>query len=346
MIHHKKHTNIRVFSILIPMQWKKYALKFMRSLITFMHVQLFITLVSMPILLYWGMPLSLLSFAGNFFFGPILTAFLFLSSIIFFCQLLGIPSGIFIFLLEKITHYWLSFMQIPSHAALIALPKPPFIFACCIALIAFGILHCKKIDTPLKGIGAYLALLLFSGIALAFSTKWAPSVQTLACNKGEVTIIYQKQLILIDPGFIGQRLSAPNWCEYTLMPHLAKEYGTTIIDHFIVLQPNGIVFDALVRLLGKITIKRIYLPVWQGTLPKQWWRHYFALLRQCQETGCTLIRMPNQGQRTLYLEKDTIAINALETTISSHEFLYSGYCVSGKVEGKEISIKSKKIDMK
>lgn len=324
----------------------QYLGRFAHSLLTFMHVQLFITLISMPILLYWGMPLSILSFAGNFLFGPILTLFLLFSSLIFFCELLHIPATIFIFLLEKLTHYWLAFMQIPSHSMLVALPKPPFIFACIIALVAFAILHCKKIDTSSKSIAAYSALLLCSGIALAFSSHWAPCIQTVACNKGETTLIYQKQLVLIDPGFIGQRLSAPNWCEYTLMPYLAKEYGTTTIDHFIVLQPNGIIFDALARLLEKITIKKIYMPVWQGTLPKHWWRHYFRLLQQCKNADCDLIRLPQAGTRTLYLDKDILTITTLEHTISSHEFSYSAYCITGRVDNKEINIKSRKIDNK
>ena len=73
------------------------------------------------------------------------------------------------------------------------------------------------------------------------------NIDSLACNKGTVTIIASSnQLIVIDPGVIGRRLSAPSWCEYTLMPHLVKKYGTTVIDQLIILQPNKIIFDALV----------------------------------------------------------------------------------------------------
>lgn len=324
------------------MQVHTFARKCMRSLVTFIHVQLFITLISMPILLYWGMPLSFLSFAGNFLFSPILTAFLLLSSLIFFCSLAGIPSGPLVFLLEKLTHYWVALMKIPSHAALMALPKPPLIFACGIALVTLAILHCRKIDTPAKGIAAYSGLLIFSGLALAMSARWSPAVQTLACNKGEITIMFQKQLVVIDPGVIGQRLSAPNWCEYTLMPFLVKEYGTTTIDHFIVLQPNGIVFDALARLLEKVTIKKLYLPLWEGTLPKHWWRHYFNLVERCKKYNCQLIRL-SQVPRTLYLERDTLTIKPTHTQIKSHDFSYTGYMVTGNIEKQEIRITATKL---
>lgn len=325
------------------MQVYTYARKWMRSLITFLHVQLFITLISMPILLYWGMPLSLLSFAGNFLFSPILTIFLLLCSLIFFCGLLGIPAGIFIFLLEKLSHYWVLLMQMPSHGALVALPKPPLIFACAIALLTLGILHCKKINTPAKGIMAYSGLLVFSALALTLSARWAPAIQTLSCNKGQITLIYQKQLVIIDPGVIGQRLSAANWCEYTLMPQLVKEYGTTTIDHFIVLQPNGIIFDTLAHLLEKVTIKKLYLPVWEGTLPKHWWRSYFNLLDQCKKHNCTLIRLC-QSSKTLYLEHDKIIICPLQKRISSHDYTYQGYTVTGTVQGHELGITSTKLN--
>ena len=325
------------------MQLSNYARTFGLSIITFMHVQLFITLISMPILLCWGMPLSLLSFAGNFFFGPILTAFLLLSSLIFFCALLAIPNGLLIYALEKLTWLWMKIMHLPSSQTLVALPKPPLAVAFGLAAIAVLILHCKKIDTPFKGIAAYTCALLLSGLFLAFTTRWAAPVQTLNCHSGEVTLIYQnKQLMLIDPGVIGQRISAPNWCEYTLMAHLAKEYGTTKIDYLIALQPNGVLFEALTHLLDKIEIKKIYLPVWAGTFPAHWWRHYFKFIEQCNKRGCALIRLYPEDFRTLYMGDESLKITALDTVLTNHEYTYPAFAVSGTICQQTIELYSRK----
>ncbi len=325
------------------MQLGNFTRKTIRSLITFLHVQLFLTLISMPILVCWGMPLSVLSFAGNFFFGPILTAFLLLCSLIFFCQILYIPNGILIYALEKLTHGWLAIMQLPSFSALVALPKPPFLISALIIASALFILHCKQINTPFKSILAYSGALIISGLLLTLSAHWSMSVQMVSCNAGEVTIIYHhKQLIVIDPGVIGQRINATSWCEYTLMPHLAKEYGTTTIDALIVLQPNGIVFEALGMLLEKIRIKKIYLPLWQGKLPSHWWRHYYHLVEQCKAHECMLARLSDQDARTLYLGKQTIGINPLPERITHREYTYPAYVVTGTIDEQKIEVYSQK----
>jgi hypothetical protein len=325
------------------MQVSKHLRTLGRSIITFMHVQLFITLISMPILLCWGMPLSWLSFAGNFFFGPILTVFLLLSSLIFFFQLLAIPNGILIYALEKLTHFWMMIMHLPSCQSLVALPKPPLAIAFIIACIAVLILHCRQIDTPLKGIAAYSFILVISGLFLTFTTRWSAPVQTLSCHSGEVTLLYHhKQLALIDPGVIGQRISAPNWCEYTLVPFLAKEYGTTKIDCLIALQPNGVLFDALHHLLDKIEIKKIYLPYWEGKLPAHWWRSYYKFTEQCKKTGCTLIRLTGQDLRSVYIGTELITINPLDSRIVNHEYTFPAFAISGTILDHKIDLFSRK----
>src|SRR5437763_195216 len=88
-------------------------------IIRFVQLQLFITLFSLPLLISWGIPLSLLSPLGNLIFGPVLTIFLFLSSLIFFSELIGIPNGLLIALLEKITTWWLCIMHANTQSWLV-----------------------------------------------------------------------------------------------------------------------------------------------------------------------------------------------------------------------------------
>ena len=312
------------------------------KVIKFIHIQLFITLVSIPILLCWGIPISLLTFAGNFFFTPILTAFLFFSSLIFFCQLLHIPNGIFIYCLEHITHWWLWIMHWGTKRCLVALPLPTIAIIIAIPLLALGILHHKKINTPLKSITWYGLLLVIIYAYLKLMAPTATTIDTLDCNKGIVTsIMHKKQLVLIDPGVIGRRLSAPSWCEYTLMPYLVKKYGTTTIDHLIVLQPNKIIFDALISLLEKVTIKNIYLPLWDGKLPLYWWRAYAHLRDVCKRTDCKLIRVAKKPL-SISLNDFKICITPLEKQITMDEFNYPVLQVQANIDNYELTLYSAK----
>ena len=313
-------------------------------LIRFIHLQLFITLISIPILLYWGMPISALSFAGNLLFSPILTAFLLLSSLTFFLQIAHIPNSWLIYCLEQITRWWLALMQWGSSGLLIALPLPSVALLILIALLALAILHHKKVDTAYKGIICYSLLLCAVGGYLKFCGMPLTSINTLACNKGHITIIKaHNQLIIIDPGVIGRRLSAPSWCEYTLLPHLAKQYGANSIDHLIVLQPNRIIFDALASLQEKICIKNLYLPLWEGQLPFYWWRSYSILRKQCSAKQCKLIRIASRPLN-LQLESAQIQIDPLDAMIEMDGFSYPCLHVHGTIDNQELDIYSAKYE--
>src|SRR5262245_46384432 len=111
----------------------------MAYIVRFIHVQLFITLISLPILIAWGMPISLLTFAGNLLLSPVLTVFLLLASLIFFCHMLFIPCGILIKLLEQVTSWWLHAMMVGNNSWLIALKLPSCIFLVFIFIGTLGI---------------------------------------------------------------------------------------------------------------------------------------------------------------------------------------------------------------
>lgn len=310
-----------------------------KHLVSFIHLQLFITLISIPILLSWGMPISLLTFAGNFLFSPILTVFLLLSSLVFFCEILSIPNGILIWFLEKITHWWLWLMQFAGHSVLLPFAMPSIAMLILIFLLTLAILHHKKIQTPFKAIACYSILLGLTCAYLALPAYSSNRMTSIDCNKGTVHIFkHNNQIVIIDPGVIGRRLSAPSWCEYTLMPALAKQLGTNTIDHLIVLQPNRIIFEALINLQEKICIKNIYIPFWQGEMPSFWVRSFMALKRSCQKHACTLIRL---GNKPITISNCT-TITPLKNQIMVNEFGYPAFHVSVTIDKKTVSFYSAK----
>ena len=167
-------------------------------------------------------------------------------------------------------------------------------------------------------------------------------MQELPCNKGAITLINtHKKLIVVDPGVIGRRLSAPSWCEYTLMPHLVKIYGTTTIDHLICLQPNKIIFEALTSLQEKMTIKNLYLVRWTGKIPLHWWISYKKLLTQCQNKHCT-VTFIYQYPKKINDTDLAISIIPLSQIITMPEFSYPCLQVHALADNQPLDIYSAK----
>ena len=321
------------------MDFKKILQKQKNKILNFIQLQLFITLISLPILVAWGLPLSLLTVVGNFVFSPFLTIFLLVSSIIFFCQLLYIPNVLFIYLLQIITRAWLFCMKTVPNYCLVSFALPSPLLLALIPTAALAVLHHKKINTSTKGILAYSILLISAYSLLSLYAKTKDHVRDLECNNKKITTInYNNYTIVVDPGVIGRRISAPNWCQYTLIPHLAKSYGTSTIDYFIVLQPNKIIFDALLLLLEKNCINHIYLPSWKGKFPFAWYKSFKQLQSTCKEKniGLTLLSTKEITQRIH--NTSLFTLTPLHNTIANKDFEYPAFSFTSSIDKHQQAI--------
>jgi beta-lactamase superfamily II metal-dependent hydrolase len=277
-----------------------FFLKLYNKFLIFIHIQLFITLISLPFLIWWGLPLSLASPLGNLIFAPFLTLFLLLSSIIFFCELFYIPNNLLIILLEHITHFWLAICQMGSRSWLIALKKPSLIIILLIFITAFAILHHKKLGDIRINTLMLLCLFSFSCVYLKNNPGCDIRTNFIACAKGRLEIIQTStQTILIDPGVLGTRISAPQFVLYNLVPELTKQ-GINYIDYVITNNISVMTFRALAQLCRKIIIKKIYMPAWIGTenYNQIWqaWEELLAISKKC-------------NTQIILLEKDIITLN-------------------------------------
>lgn len=320
-----------------------YLQRFSKNLINFIHIQLFITLISIPILLCWGMPISVLTFAGNFLLSPILTLFLLLSSLIFFCELLHIPNTFLIYLLEKTCSWWLWLMRYGTKDYLVALAQPSIILIIAIPVCALLILHFKKNNNPIRGIIAYSTLMIITLLVLKYNTKRVEPISTFECNNGAVTLVAcNNQITLIDPGVIGRRLSAPSWCEYKLIPHLTKTFGTTTIDHLIIMQPNKIIFDALSDLIEKITIHHMCIPLWEGKIPQRWWNSYARFRRKCVQHEIKISYLGAQSYTLNLGVQNQLIITPLQERIKLENCSYAILDLEGKIEDLNLKVYSAK----
>ena len=220
-------------------------------------------------------------------------------------------------------------MKTDRYPWLFGFKKPSLIIAFAIPILALLVLHFKRLHSTYISIVCYCTLLIISFSYLKYiDAADRKPLQSIPCNKGSVTLIHvENQLILIDPGVIGQRISAPSWIEYTLMPDIIKTTGKTEIDLVIVLQPSLMTFQAMQTLVSKMRVHTLYLITWQGTAPKNWWRSFFAFNTAMNEHATTLHRV-GTNEINIPLSNGTITITPLEQTIKDKELSYQAVKVT------------------
>ena len=125
----------------------KYTATYFRHyILDLLNIQLFVTLISLPIFIAWGIPIPLSSILGNLIFSPFLTMHIFLSSLIFMGALFDISCTPLLWLLDKLSITWitlLTYFPTPLQVGFPALSMPALL---AIAIITLLILH--KSDTP------------------------------------------------------------------------------------------------------------------------------------------------------------------------------------------------------
>lgn len=292
-------------------KYKHYYQTFLKSI----QLQLFISFISLPFLIGWGLPVSLLTPISTLIFGPFLTCFLLISSLIFFLELFYLPNELCIWCLEHITNIWFTFLNLEQKTWLIGFTQPPMIILFCIPCIALAIIHSKKITSLSLRIFT-LALLLG---ATCFTLKFFPyatnhdNVTKIACNKGEITLInHNNSIILIDPGFLAARPSYESFISYTLMPHILQTTGSMHIDHLIISKFNKRILDALQFLATKISIKNLYIPAWKGKIPFFAWQSYLQLKKIITDNNGKIFSL-SYKKRIAITQSHTLFIEPVST---------------------------------
>lgn len=312
-----------------------------KFLVRSIQMQLYLTLISGPILVYWGLPVSVASPLGNILFHPLLTAFLFLSSLIFFCQILHIPNSIFVCALQKTSHSFHYLLGLGTQQWLMGFAKPPLWILLALPIATGLIFCCKKTRTPYRSIGCLLALSVLFGVYLKYTSNPLP-VTSIPCNRGHISLLYTgNQTILIDPGVLGARLSSSSWVEFTLVPTIIKMTGKTTIEHLIILQPSQLTFDALCALANACHVKRIYMPLWQGLMSQGQKRSYAQFMESVKTNNIKLIRI--KSEMALEIGTATLTITPQPKTIKSQEIEYNAWHVSGIIQGNSINCYSQKL---
>jgi hypothetical protein len=223
--------------------------------------QFFLSLFSWPILLWWGLPLSWLTLLGNLFFNPFIMVFLLFSVFLFFFELLGLPSGIWVFLLEQLTSLWLWLVAWGSHRALVAFPCPPAWFLALMPLGAVTIAYSWRKFLLKRTV--LLGLFLFCmGIFLKLLFVASPGIYSVSAGQRSLRFVYTgDQAFLIDQDAVlrngGGLIS---WVDFKLRPFLVKKFGLTSCDALIIMRPTQARLKAAAVVARRLRIPVIMVP--------------------------------------------------------------------------------------
>ncbi|MGE0009296.1 MAG: hypothetical protein AB7F19_02035 [Candidatus Babeliales bacterium] len=316
---------------------------FYLKLLSFIHIQLFVSIVSLPILISWGLPVSTLAPLGNFIFGPFLTLFLGISCIIFFTELCYIPNGIFIWCLEQITQLWLYLLSHASSTWLLSFKTPSPWFFVALLLATIAIVYHKKLQSLHTSSFCFAFLLGIAYLYLVFLNVPKYAIAPIPCNNAHITIIKTpKSFSIIDPGIIGRRISAPSWIEYSLLPTLRSQYGIQTIDNIVLLAPGIVLFDAITELIRIMPIKNIYVPLWQGESPLGLTSAYKKMKDAATRHGIKIHRIGKKSQELILDNESTLSIMPLDAQCTYRTIKYSAIKIIGQLPEDTITLYSSK----
>lgn len=236
------------------MQQRLQSLK--TSFLFFLELQLLISIVILPILIAWGLPISTMSIVGNLVFAQFLTAFIFVSALLFTSDLLGIPNSLIACALEWITNIWHYFLSFGSAHWLVGFSSWILPISALCAIAACMLYHFKNNSQNYRI--AWLTMLCLT----------TPIIHTLFQPQQIHTVVVQgrQKMLLIkthgkiyafDCGALGARPSSQSWIEYTLAPTMVKTMGATHIDTLILCKSNSRTDEAVTALVQHIPTQHI-----------------------------------------------------------------------------------------
>lgn len=229
--------------------------KIKTSFLFFLELQLLISIVMLPILIAWGLPISTMTIIGNLIFSQFLTVFILLSAILFTCDLIGIPNNLIVVCLEWTAHAWHYLLSFGSAHWLVGFASFMFPFSCFAAICACA-MYTQRFSQNKR---ILMLIILCASIPLTNYIFQKPCLQTTVLQgKQKMHIIKSNGFIYaFDCGALGAHPSSQSWIEYTLAPTMIKTMGATHIDTLILCKSNSRTQSATKTLTDLIPVDRI-----------------------------------------------------------------------------------------
>lgn len=251
-----------------------------RYFIIHIQIQFFITLLSLPLLMCWGMPLSLASIAGNIIFAPIMALFLGICSLLFITEIFSVPNRAIVFFLEKITTFLVALLGFGNKRWLIGFAKPPTLIMLLIPLFTIACLMHPLCRTPLRRISLFS--LIFCAIIVYgyYSAKPDGKESFFMPNTNEkiqVILHENRTYTLHDSGYFNTKVSPDKYINFELKPYFIQKGGIPFFKK-IVLDKTGIrSLQALLTLCTFCTIEDVFVRKPKSKISKKFWTLFYRL---------------------------------------------------------------------
>jgi len=248
----------------------------------FILSQLIITLVLLPILVCWGLEISLAGIIGNLIFAPFLIIFLMLSTLIFFTEFFGVYNIPLVYLLNKFTLFWDALLEQGSKSWLIGFIKPPTILLLPVTILAFIAIKHPSVKTFIQ---KFLVLSFCLILMVLFLNCWPVKKENFFTFNDKLLISKNPdgKITIIDKGFFNKTKTIEKAAEFEVKPFLVQNLGTTKIDNLIIQKTSGKSFNGAKQFCKILNVKKVTLPFFTDKLNTQGWRLFFELRRFLSE---------------------------------------------------------------
>lgn len=265
-----------------------------KYVVQFTSTQLIATIVALPILVSWGLGVSMMTFVGNLIFAPLLSLFLFTSSLMFFTELVGIPNMFLVSLLEWIAAAWHNILSLGSNDWILHFSKPHQGALVFIPIITFLVIRKKsKTKAPILILSLILALVL-GGLKIYQNVTKLNALTVQVNDKLEIRRDSKGIVTLTDRGFLNSRQSIQKYLEFELQQQLVTNFGRNTVDYIELLKPGGSSFEAATELCKKGNVREIFISFFEPFTSKRAWATFFELKRVAEQRGTKITRPTGQ----------------------------------------------------
>lgn len=200
-----------------------------RYLTSFIELQLVITLMSLPVLIHWGLPISYMSPLANLLFTPILIVFLWVSCIFAICAIIHLPCWPLVWLLDQLTDVWLWILSFAHPSWLMGFQYKTIWLAMLICALIVMLYTYIKPSTKMAISFLFTCCLTMLLARIYINTDCYKKLDDLAM----IAIRANKKTYVIDYGALCKKQNFHMNIDYTIIPELAKQAGITTVDTLI-----------------------------------------------------------------------------------------------------------------
>lgn len=229
-----------------------FLLKLRSWLLSGIKVQLLTAALSLPVLVAWGLPISIMSVVGNLLATPFLMGVLMLNSLLFLTELLSLPNASLYWATEKLTLAWHYLLSFGHEGWLIGFAAPPLAISLLLGTVtAVGLWYavhkwrCSIIWASIT------TMLLYLGICLLFQQRYTHTLEHIHC------INRKGRQFVIDDGFFTYKTSYKSPVRYRIKPLLFRVFGTNHIQRWHSAYAGVRTLRALSVVLDEISIQEI-----------------------------------------------------------------------------------------